>query len=58
MNFSAGSTSGAEGLKLLKSILETSPDTYVILITAYDAINLAVKAMKLGAMDFMSKTVE
>ncbi len=55
MNFSAGSTSGAEGLKLLKSILETSPDTYVILMTAYGDINLAVKAMKLGAMDFVVK---
>jgi DNA-binding NtrC family response regulator len=55
MNFSAGSTSGAEGLKLLKLIVETSPNTYVILMTAYGDINLAVKGMKLGAMDFVVK---
>jgi len=55
MNFSAGSTSGIEGINLLKLILEESPDTYVILMTAYGDINLAVKAMKLGAMDFVVK---
>jgi len=55
MNFSVGSTSGADGLKLLKIILEPNPETYVILMTAYGDIKLAVKAMKLGAMDFVIK---
>jgi two-component system, NtrC family, response regulator HydG len=55
MNFKAGATSGFDGLKYLKLIKELSPDTSVILITAYGEINLAVEAIKEGAFDFIIK---
>ena len=55
MNFSTGSTTGDEGLNLLKYIKGKCPDTHIIMMTAYGEINLAVKAMKLGAMDFVVK---
>lgn len=58
MNFKAGATSGNEGLFWLKKIKELSPDTYVIMNTAYGDINLAVASMKLGAVDFLVKPWE
>jgi len=58
MNFSPGATSGEEGLYWLKSILQNHPDVVVIMITAYGDIDLAVKAMKLGAVDFIVKPWE
>lgn len=58
MNFAAGSTSGGEGLRWLRVILEESPGTEVIMMTAYGGINLAVKAMKAGAADFIVKPWE
>lgn len=55
MNFSAGVNTGNEGLFWLKEIKKKSPDTQVILMTAYGAIDLAVKALKDGAADFVLK---
>ena len=55
MNFSAGINSGNEGLFWLKEIINADPDAVVILITAYGDIELAVKAMKEGATDFIQK---
>ncbi|MEE4196253.1 MAG: sigma-54 dependent transcriptional regulator [Bacteroidales bacterium] len=55
MNFTTGATSGKEGLSWLKKILELSPETILILMTAYGDINLAVEAMKIGATDFIVK---
>ncbi|MEZ4775107.1 MAG: sigma-54 dependent transcriptional regulator [Bacteroidia bacterium] len=55
MNFTAGFTSGKEGLRWLKKIRKTAPSTHVVLMTAYGDINLAVKAMKDGATDFVVK---
>jgi DNA-binding NtrC family response regulator len=55
MNFSAGRTSGNEGLFWLKEILKISPNQKVVLITAYGDIQLAVEAMKIGAADFVVK---
>jgi DNA-binding NtrC family response regulator len=55
MNFSAGINSGNEGLFWLKEIIKEDPDAVVILITAYGDIELAVKAMKEGATDFIQK---
>ena len=55
MNFSAGINSGNEGFFWLKEIIKTDPDAIVILITAYGDIELAVKAMKEGATDFIQK---
>jgi len=55
MNFSAGINSGNEGLFWLKEIINADRDAVVILITAYGDIELAVKAMKEGATDFIQK---
>ena len=54
MNFSL-ETSGAEGLQLLQDIKDLLPAIPVILITAWGSIELAVKGMKLGAVDFITK---
>ncbi|MEZ4825535.1 MAG: sigma-54 dependent transcriptional regulator [Bacteroidia bacterium] len=55
MNFTAGFTSGKEGLRWLKKIRKSAPATHVVLMTAYGDITLAVKAMKEGATDFVVK---
>jgi len=54
MNFSL-ETSGEEGLQLLSEIRQLLPVIPVILITAWGSIELAVKGMKLGAIDFITK---
>jgi DNA-binding NtrC family response regulator len=58
MNFSPGATSGEEGMQWLQEIGRRYPDLPVVMITAYGDINLAVKAMKLGAVDFVVKPWE
>ena len=55
MNFHAGINTGNEGLFWLKEILQKSPETKVVLFTAYADIDLAVRAMKEGAFDFVIK---
>lgn len=55
MNFTAGFTSGKEGLRWLKKIKKAAPQTHVVLMTAYGDVSLAVKAMKDGATDFVVK---
>jgi DNA-binding NtrC family response regulator len=55
MNFKAGVNDGEEGFHWLKEILKHDPDAVVILITAYGEVDLAVKAMKQGATDFVLK---
>lgn len=55
MNFSAGVNTGNEGLFWLKEILKIDKNAIVIMITAYGDIELAVKAIKNGATDFITK---
>lgn len=55
MNYTTGATSGKEGLDLLKKIKKDSPATRVIMMTAYGDIDLAIKAIKEGASDFIVK---
>lgn len=55
MNFSAGVNTGNEGLYWLKEIKKRVPDTPVIMLTAYGDVDLAVKALKEGANDFILK---
>ena len=55
MNFTRGITSGREGLEWLEKILLIDPDAHVLTTTAYGEINLAVQAMKIGAVDFIIK---
>lgn len=55
MNFQPGVTSGEEGILWLERILQINPFSHVLIITAYGDIDLAVKAMKIGAIDFLVK---
>ena len=55
MNYRRGDTSGDEGFKWLAKIKELQPDTEVVIITAHGDIELAVKALKQGALDFVEK---
>ena len=55
MNFSAGVNTGNEGLFWLREIRKKAPQISVIMMTAYGAIDLAVKALKEGAADFILK---
>ncbi len=55
MNFSAGVHSGNEGLFWMKEILKIDPNAVIVPITAYGDVDLAVKAIKEGATDFVVK---
>ncbi len=55
MNFSAGINTGNEGLYWLSEIKKVDSEIPVVLFTAYADIELAVKALKLGATDFVVK---
>ncbi len=55
MNFAAGRTTGNEGIFWLREIIKSDPLAIVILITAYGDIELAVKSIKEGATDFITK---
>ncbi|MCL1936835.1 MAG: sigma-54 dependent transcriptional regulator [Candidatus Azobacteroides sp.] len=54
MNFSL-TTSGEEGIHLLKQVKIFRPSTPVILITGWGSISLAVEGMRAGAFDFVTK---
>jgi two-component system NtrC family response regulator len=54
MNFSF-SINGEEGIELLKNIKVLKPGTPVILMTAWASVELAVRGIKLGASDFVTK---
>lgn len=58
MNFSAGINNGNEGLYWLQEIKKIAPDMEVVMFTAYGDVNLAVKALKNGASDFVLKPWE
>jgi len=55
MNFQAGVTSGNEGIFWMNRIHQLSPQTQVVMQTAYGDIELAVKSIKEGAVDFLPK---
>ena len=55
MNFKAGINTGNEGIYWLHQILNYDPTVSVVMITAYGDIELAVKAVKEGAFDFILK---
>jgi len=58
MNFAAGINSGNEGLYWLREILAHDANSSVIMITAYGDVELAVRAVKEGAVDFVLKPWE
>ena len=46
---------GMDGIELLEKVKAEYPDTMVIIITAYGSIESAVKAMRIGASDYLLK---
>ena len=54
MNFTL-TTTGEEGIQLLKQVKIFQPDVPVILMTAWGSISLAVQGMQAGAFDFVTK---
>ncbi|MBN2661166.1 MAG: sigma-54-dependent Fis family transcriptional regulator, partial [Tannerellaceae bacterium] len=58
MNFNRDASSGQEGFFWLEKIKKADPDTVVIFITAYADTDKAVRAIKAGATDFISKPWE
>jgi DNA-binding NtrC family response regulator len=56
MNFKAGANSGNEGIYWMRQIHELDPDITVVFITAYGDVDLAVRSMKEGAVDFIQKS--
>ncbi len=58
MNFTKDVSSGSEGYYWLEKILSIDPSAVVVLITAYGDVQMAVKAIKAGATDFVLKPWE
>ncbi|MCE2732077.1 MAG: sigma-54 dependent transcriptional regulator [Flammeovirgaceae bacterium] len=58
MNFTKDVVSGHEGYFWLEKILQLDPSAVVVLITAYGDVQMAVKAIKAGATDFVLKPWE
>ncbi len=49
---------GISGLELLRAIKQVSPDTEVVMMTAYGTVETAVQAMREGAYDFVEKPLK
>ena len=49
---------GMSGIELLEKIKEVDPDAIVILITAFASVQTAIKALKEGAYDYLTKPVD
>lgn len=55
MNFTAGINTGNEGIYWLNEIKKVKTDIEIVMLTAYGGVELAVKALKQGACDFVLK---
>ena len=55
MNFSKDTTSGKEGFYWLREIITREPSAVVVMITAFGDVEMAVKALREGATDFVLK---
>jgi len=55
MNYRIGFEDGREGIHWLKEIKTLSPNTIVILMTAFGKIDTAVEGIKMGAFDYVLK---
>jgi len=55
LNFSRGAMTGSEGLNFLSEVMQKAPDSVVVVVTAHSGVNIAVKAIRLGAHDFITK---
>ena len=55
MNFTPGASDGAAGLALLREVVARRHAPAVVVMTAYAEVELAVQALKAGAVDFITK---
>jgi DNA-binding NtrC family response regulator len=55
LNYHADTTSGDEGLQLIAAIKQLDEQLPIVVMTGYSSIEVAVEAMKLGAVDFVQK---
>lgn len=55
MNFGPGESSGKQGFAWLSKILDINPQAVVVIITAHGNTDMAVKAIRMGATDFVAK---
>lgn len=55
MNFSLGVNNGQEGLLWVQAVHRRHPNVPIVLMTAYADVKLAVKGLKSGAVDFVTK---
>lgn len=55
MNFTPGASDGAQGLALLREVVARPQPPAVVVMTAYAEVDLAVQALKAGAVDFITK---
>ena len=55
MNFTRDTTTGSEGFHWLDTVLGLDPEAAVVLITGYGDVEMAVRAIKHGATDFVLK---
>lgn len=58
MNFTRDVNTGKEGFEWLDRILDIDPRISVVLFTAYGDVEMAVRAIKMGAVDFVLKPWE
>jgi two-component system, NtrC family, response regulator AtoC len=49
---------GMDGIELLTKVKQLRPETMVVLMTAYGTVKTAVRAMKLGAEDYLGKPID
>ena len=55
MNFARDTTSGNEGVELMRAIRKLDPDVPLVLMTAYTSLEMAVQLIKEGANDYIAK---
>mgnify|MGYP001178181646 CR=1 FL=1 len=55
MNYSRDTTSGREGLEIISQVRAAQPDLPMVAMTAWGSVELAVAAMRAGAVDFIEK---
>jgi DNA-binding NtrC family response regulator len=49
---------GMEGLTVLEKLRQLNPETPVVMMTAFGTIETAVRAMKAGALDYLTKPAD
>ncbi len=55
MNFRRDTTSGVEGVELMRAIRKLDPDLPIVLVTAFTSLEMAVELVKEGANDYIAK---